>query len=223
MGWYSDCLKQARLARTNEPARKYNAHAEHDREKDQSVPAPDPISCSIHRLATMTAIPTRMPTRRETKIKTRFFLPCHSSLKIWSCWVQRLNNKFCAQRPTVDIHTCQSARQTDSIGMLVEGHRMCLIMNSCVTSTRRSTKLTKTQSKAQHVCVCVCVCLCACVCHNEKRGARRMASTTSDTGDTSSKQQQAQCKENYNKSKRPVSSVDHCHPYRRKKRREAVY
>ena len=61
------------------------------------------------------------------------------------------------------------------------------------------------------------------VCHNEKRVARRMASTTSDTGDTSSKQQQAQCKENYNKSKRPVSSVDHCHPYRRKKRREAVY
>ena len=29
-----------------------------------------------------------------------------------------------------------------------------------------------------------------------------MASTTSDTGDTSSKQQQAQCKENYNKSNR---------------------
>ena len=44
-----------------------------------------------------------------------------------------------------------------------------------------------------------------------------MASTTSDTGDTSSKRQQAQCKENYNKSKRPVSSVDHCHPYRRKR------
>ena len=34
-----------------------------------------------------------------------------------------------------------------------------------------------------------------------------MASMTSDTGDTSSKQQQAQCKENYNKSRRPVSSV----------------
>ena len=49
-----------------------------------------------------------------------------------------------------------------------------------------------------------------------------MASMTSDTGDASSKQQQAQRKENYNKSKRPVSSVDHCHPYRRKKRREAV-
>ena len=31
-----------------------------------------------------------------------------------------------------------------------------------------------------------------------------MASTTSDTGDASSKQQQAQRKENYNKSKRPV-------------------
>ena len=30
-----------------------------------------------------------------------------------------------------------------------------------------------------------------------------MASTTSDTGDTSSKQQQAQRKEKYNKSKRP--------------------
>ena len=44
-----------------------------------------------------------------------------------------------------------------------------------------------------------------------------MASTTSDTGDTSSKQQQAQRKEKYNKSKRPVSSVEHCHPYTRKK------
>ena len=41
------------------------------------------------------------------------------------------------------------------------------------------------------------VCVCVCVCHNEK-SARRMASTTSDTGDTSSKQQQAQRKENYN-------------------------
>ena len=34
------------------------------------------------------------------------------------------------------------------------------------------------------------------VCHNEKKFARRMASTTSDTGDTSRKQQQAQRKEN---------------------------
>ena len=49
-----------------------------------------------------------------------------------------------------------------------------------------------------------------------------MASTTSDTGDTSSKQQQAQRKENHNKSKKSVSLVDHCHPHRRKKRREAV-
>ena len=49
-----------------------------------------------------------------------------------------------------------------------------------------------------------------------------MANTTSDTGDTSSKQQQAQCKENYNKSKRPVSSVDHCHPYRRKEKRSSL-
>ena len=52
-----------------------------------------------------------------------------------------------------------------------------------------------------------------CVCVSQwKKSARRMASTTSNTGDTSSKQQQAQRKENYNKSKRPVSSVDHCHP-----------
>ena len=56
-----------------------------------------------------------------------------------------------------------------------------------------------------------------------KKSARRRASTTSDTGDTSSKQQQAQRKENYNKSKRPVSSVDHCHPYRRKKREEKQF
>ena len=63
-----------------------------------------------------------------------------------------------------------------------------------------------------------------CVCYNGKKSARRMACRTSDTGDTSSKQQQTRRKENYNKSKRPVSSVvDHYHPYRRKKRREAVY
>ena len=48
-----------------------------------------------------------------------------------------------------------------------------------------------------------------------------MASATSDTGNTSSKQQQAQRKENYNKSKRPVSSVDHFHPYRRKKEKRS--
>ena len=37
-----------------------------------------------------------------------------------------------------------------------------------------------------------------------------MASMTSDTGDTSSKQQQAQRNEIYSKSKRPISSVDLC-------------
>ena len=67
------------------------------------------------------------------------------------------------------------------------------------------------------------MCVCVCVCVTMKKSARRMASTTSDTGDTSSKQQQAQRKENYNKSKRPVSSVDHCHPYRRKKREEKQF
>ena len=42
---------------------------------------------------------------------------------------------------------------------------------------------------------------------------------TSNTGDTSSEdpEQQAQRKEKYNKSKRPFSSIDHCHPYRRKR------
>ena len=45
-----------------------------------------------------------------------------------------------------------------------------------------------------------------------------MASTASDTGDTSSKQQQAQRKEKCNNSKKPASSVDHCHPYRRKEK-----
>ena len=46
-----------------------------------------------------------------------------------------------------------------------------------------------------------------------------MVSTTSVTGDTSSKQQQAQRKQKY-KRQRPVSLVNLCHPYRRK--REAV-
>ena len=36
--------------------------------------------------------------------------------------------------------------------------------------------------------VCVCVCVCVCVFHNEKKSARRIASTASDTNDTSSKQ-----------------------------------
>ena len=39
----------------------------------------------------------------------------------------------------------------------------------------------------------------ACMCVTMKKSARRMASMTSDTGDTSSKQQQAERKENYNK------------------------
>ena len=36
-------------------------------------------------------------------------------------------------------------------------------------------------------CVCVCVCVCVYVCVTKKKSARQMASTTSDTGDTSSK------------------------------------
>ena len=60
-----------------------------------------------------------------------------------------------------------------------------------------------------------------CVCVTMKKSARRIASTTSNTGDTSSKQQQAQRKQKY-KRKRPVSSVDHCHPYRRKKKEKQL-
>ena len=55
------------------------------------------------------------------------------------------------------------------------------------------------------------------MCVTMKKSARRNASTTSDTSDTSSKQQQSQRKENYNKSKRPVSSVDHRHPTEEKR------
>ena len=32
--------------------------------------------------------------------------------------------------------------------------------------------------------LCKCVCVCVCVCVTMKKSARRMASTTSDTGDT---------------------------------------
>ena len=42
-------------------------------------------------------------------------------------------------------------------------------------------------------------------------------SMTSDTGDDTSKQQQPQRKEIFNKGKRPVSPIDHCHPNGRKK------
>ena len=69
----------------------------------------------------------------------------------------------------------------------------------------------------REVCVCVRAGVCVCAC-TMKESAIRMASTTNDTGDISSKKQHAQRKENYNKSKRPVSSVNHCHSYRRKKR-----
>ena len=70
----------------------------------------------------------------------------------------------------------------------------------------------------ERVCVRACVCARACACVTMKRKCQMygMVSTTSDTGDTSSNFQQAQRKEKYSKSKRPISSVDHC-PHRRKK------
>ena len=72
------------------------------------------------------------------------------------------------------------------------------------------------------VCVCVCVRAyvgvhaCMCMCHNKKKvpgewQARQMIPAASTTV----------TQEKYNKSKRPFSSVDHYHPYRRKK--EAVH
>ena len=89
-------------------------------------------------------------------------------------------------------------------------------------------------------CVCVCVCVCVsekdldkilCVCvrahervhHNEKKVPNKIATTTSDTSDTSRNQQQAQCKGKVNMKKAAgfFLSVNHCHPYRKK--REAVY
>ena len=55
-------------------------------------------------------------------------------------------------------------------------------------------ELTKVWIQCVCVCVCLCVCECVCVCVTMNKSTRRMASTTSDTGDTSSKQQQAQRK-----------------------------
>ena len=68
-------------------------------------------------------------------------------------------------------------------------------------------------------CVCVCVCvsekdlderLCVCVRshervhHNEKKVPDKIATTKSDTSDTSRNQQQAQCKGKFNMGKRLV-------------------
>ena len=73
------------------------------------------------------------------------------------------NLRTCTQimfgRKTLYLSTSQT---NCSHGMLLEDHSMRLILNSCVTSTHRSTKLTKTQSTAQHVCAhartCVRIC-----------------------------------------------------------------
>ena len=68
-----------------------------------------------------------------------------------------------------------------------------------------------------YMCVHVCVHVCVCVTLKKKVPDECMASTTDKRYRRFFKQQQAQRKENDNKSKRPVSSVDHCHPYRRKR------
>ena len=72
-------------------------------------------------------------------------------------------------------------------------------------------------SECVRVCVHVCVCVCVCVCHNEKKCQTNVQARQVTPCVTSSKQQHAQRKENYNKSKRCVSSVDHCHRLQKKK------
>ena len=62
----------------------------------------------------------------------------------------------------------------------------------------------------------------ACVCVTMKKNARQMASPTSDTGDTSSRQQQAQRIENCNKSKRPVSACRSLPSLQKKKEKRSI-
>ena len=119
---------------------------------------------------------------------------------------------------------CQRKAKDRADGMREKVH-ISLDRITCTSGIRahRASDYTTSVCVWERESVCVCLCVCVCVCVTMKKSVRRMASTTSDTGDTSSNQQQAHRKENYNKSKRPGSSVDHCHPYIRKKRREAVY
>ena len=66
------------------------------------------------------------------------------------------------------------------------------------------------------------VCVCVCVTMKKVPDEWQARQTIPAILQVSSSKHNAK-KKNYNKSKRPVSSVDHCHPYRRKKRREAVF
>ena len=68
------------------------------------------------------------------------------------------------------------------------------------------------------MCVCVRACVCVCGVSQWKESARRMASSTSDTSSSS----KHNAKKKYSKNKRPVSSVDHCRPYRRKNKRSRL-
>ena len=54
------------------------------------------------------------------------------------------------------------------------------------------------------------------MCHNEKK-----CQTNGKHDQRYSSSRKHTAKENYKKSKRPVSSVDHCHPYRRKKEKRS--
>ena len=74
-------------------------------------------------------------------------------------------------------------------------------------------------SENQFHCTRLCVCVCVCVCHNERKCH---TNGKHDKRDLRYFKLVAACKENYNKSKRPVSSVNRCHPLIQKKKEKFV-
>ena len=136
-------------------------------------------------------------------LKTIHASQVHSTVIYWLLSCIPLSSQLQAH-----THACTHVRLLECQSYTTASHRRFLIVSTCVYVCVRA-------------CVRVCYVCCAreCVCVTMKKKCQtNAASTTSDTGNTSSKQQQAQRKQKYNKRKRPVSSVDHCHPYRRIKR-----
>ena len=80
-----------------------------------------------------------------------------------------------------------------------------------------------------YMCVCVCVSekyldkqLCVRVHQNEKKVPDKIATTTSDTSDTSRNQQLAQCKEKFNMRERLVFFFSQSLPSSQKKERSSL-
>ena len=70
--------------------------------------------------------------------------------------------------------------------------------------------------------LCLCWCVPVCGCYKEKKiSGEWQARQATTAGCTSSKQLQAQHKEKCNNSKRPVASVDHCHPITEEKDKQS--